>query len=438
MALRLTVHRNLFVLAALSLFMTLGACQRFAQDTLPSPTLGPTQETPTTSPATPTPTSTTNAVADRIAYVGYNFDIYTITPEGTDERRLTLQDGLYTWPIFSPNGDSVALSSFSADPPGSSKALYSVDISDNELTRLFKDAPGAGPAIGPRIPHYGAWSPNSNYLAFLAMGEQGLSLYIVPGSGEEEERLVTSGSPLYLTWSGDSQSLLIHNGEDLLRMDMDAPGRLLNLEAASSMYRSPAWSPVSDSIAFLESQGSVETLYVARADGSKRKPVTRVQGTASFLWAPDGNRLAVGQSLDTEDPFLQDVRVIDVETAEQRLLVERPVMSFFWSPDGSKIAYVTLSDDAAALQWRVVDSLTGEDSKVVDFQPSPDQLTLLAFFDQYALSHQVWSPDSRHLVFSGTLTGDADEASQIFVVGVEAGALPRALARGFLATWSHQ
>jgi TolB protein len=433
-ALRLTVHRNLFVLAALSLFMTLGACQRFAQGTLPSPTPGPAQETPTTSPAT----SATNAVTNRIAYVGYNFDIYTITPEGTDKRRLTLQDGLYTWPIFSPNGDRVALSSFSADPLGPGKALYSVEISDNKLTPLFKDAPGAGPAIGPRIPHYGAWSPNSNYLAFLAMGEQDLSLYIVPGSGEEETRLVTSGSPLYLTWSGDSQSLLIHNGEDLLRMDMNAPGRLLNLEASSSMYRSPAWSPVSDSIAFLESQGSVETLYVARADGSKRKPVTRVQGTASFLWAPDGNRLAVGQSLDTEDPFLQDVRVIDVETAEQRLLVERPVMSFFWSPDGSKIAYVTMNNDAAALQWRVVDSLTGEDSKVVDFQASPDQLTLLAFFDQYVLSHQVWSPDSRHLVFSGTLTGDADEASQIFVVSVEAGALPRALARGFLATWSHQ
>ena len=198
------------------------------------------------------------------------------------------------------------------------------------------------------------------------------------------------------------------------------------------------WSPVSDSIAFLESQGSVETLYVARADGSKRKPVTRVQGTASFLWAPDGNRLAVGQSLDTGDPFLQDVRVIDVETAEQRLLVERPVMSFFWSPDGSKIAYVTLSDDAAALQWRVVDSRTGEDSKVVDFQPSPDQLTLLAFFDQYALSHEVWSPNSRQLVFSGVLAGDADEASQIFVVGVEAGASPRAIARGFLATWSRR
>ncbi len=436
MALRPIARKDLIVLVALVLVLALGACQRIAQDTSPSPTPSPTEETPTTSPATPTPTI--RAVASVIAYVGYNFDIYTITPEGTDERRLTLQDGLFTWPAFSPNGDSVALSSFSADPLGPGKALYSVGVSGNELTRLYEDAPGVGPAIGPRIPHYGAWSPDSRHVAFLAMGEQGLSLYVVSGSGEEEARLVTSGSPLYLTWSGDSQSLLIHNGEDLLRMDLDAPDRLLNLEADSAMYRSPAWSPVSDSTAFLESQGGVETLYVARADGSKRKPVTRVQGTASFLWAPDGNRMAVGQSLDTEDPFLQDVRVIDVETAEQRLLVERPVMSFFWSPDGSKIAYVTLSDDAVALQWRVVDTRTGEDSKVVDFQPSPDQLTLLAFFDQYALSHQVWSPDSRQLVFSGALTGNADEGSQIFVVGVEAGASPRALARGFLATWSHQ
>ena len=433
---RSILYNCLAVLVASALVMALGACSRLAQDTSPSPTPSPTQEAPTTRPATPTPI--TSAVVNRITYVGDDFDIYTITPEGTNEQRLTLQDGLYTWPAWSPNGGSVALSSFSEDLLGPGKALYSIDVSGNELTRLFENAPGAGPAIGPRIPHYGVWSPDSKHVAFLAMGDQGLSLYVVPGSGREEARLVTSGSPLYLTWSGDSQSILIHMGEDLLRMDLDAPGRLLNLEADSSMYRAPAWSPVSDSTAFLESQGGVETLYVARADGSKRKPVTRVQGTASFLWAPDDNRLAVGQSLDTEDPFLQDIRVIDVETAEQRLLVERPVMSFFWSPDGSKIAYVTLSKDTVALQWRVVDSRTGEDSKVVDFQPSPDQLTLLAFFDQYALSHQVWSPDSRQLVFSGALTGDADGASRIFVVGVEAGASPRALANGFLATWSHR
>ena len=138
--------------------------------------------------------------------------------------------------------------------------------------------------------------------------------------------------------------------------------------------------------------------------------------------------------------------MVDVATQETVSLVTReaPVMAFFWSPDGSKIALVTPNASRNAFQWEVVDSRTGATIRVVEFIPSSDLLTVLAFFDQYAYSHQVWSPDSRYLVFTGSLAGAGSDASQgrsvsqVFVVDVERSLFPVPLDDGFLASWSLQ
>ena len=426
-------HKGLMAILVLLVALGVGACQRFAQETPVSPT----------ATATPTP-GPLAGISSHILYVGNDFTIHTINPDGTGRRRLIQQEGLYTWPTWSPDDTRVAFSSFSQDPLGPGKALYSTDTAGSEPTLLFENAPESGPAIGLRIPHYSMWSPDGQHVAFLAMGESGLSLYVVRGSGQGEVQFIAAGAPLYLAWSRDSKSLLVHWSSGLFRVDMDATERQLNLEADSPNYRAPAWSPSSDSTAFLVSERGRETLYVARSDGSQRRALGLIEGFGAFLWAPQGNRLAVGQSLDSDEPLLQDIQVIDVESGTAQTLVQRPVLAFFWSPDGSKIAYVAVNDSQPPFQWRVVDLDTGQDTKVADFHPSSDQLMLLAFFDQYAPSHQVWSPDSRHLVFAGLLADGASEGGEenpvsgVFVLDAEGDAPPQVVALGLLATWSAQ
>ena len=435
-----TLHKGLMALLVLLVALGVGACQRFAQETPVSPTDTPTQAAPSaTATLTPGPLA---AIGSRILYVGNDFTVHTINPDGTGRRRLIQQEGLYTWPTWSPDDTRVAFSSFSQDPLGPGKALYSTDTAGSELTLLFENAPESGPAIGLRIPHYSMWSPDGQHVAFLAVGESGLSLYVVRGSGQAEVRFITAGAPLYLAWSRDSKSLLVHRESGLFRVDMDATERLLNLEADSLGYRAPAWSPSSDATAFLVSERGRETLYVALSDGSQRRALGRIEGFGAFLWAPQGNRLAVGQSLASDDPLMQDIQVVDVESGSAQVVVQRPVLAFFWSPDGSKIAYVAVNDSQPPLQWRVVDLGTGQDTKIVDFHPSSDQLMLLAFFDQYAASHQVWSPDSQHLVFAGLLADGASEGSEesaiseVFVLDAEGDVPPQAVAPGLLASWS--
>ena len=85
---------------------------------------------------------------------------------------------------------------------------------------------------------------------------------------------IAGGAPLYISWSPDSHSLLIHQEGELFRSDIDAPERLLDLRATSGSYRAASWSPSSNEAAFLDSQA----LYIARDDGSRRRELSSARG----------------------------------------------------------------------------------------------------------------------------------------------------------------
>jgi len=107
----------------------------------------------------------------------------------------------------------------------------------------------------------------------------------------------------------------------------------------------------------------------------------------------------------------QDLKLVpDSETVDP-MTIEDNVLAFFWSPDGSKLAYVTLSQVRGVLTWNLLDMNSRVQRRLIDFIPSRNQLTMFQFFDQYAYSHSLWSPDSRSLVFAGRPSTEATEAS---------------------------
>lgn len=412
-------------LLLLVLALLLVACRSPAQEA--SPTATPTEE------PSPTPTAEPTA-SNRIAYVSNDFQIFTINPDGSDERQITSQGGMYSWPGWSPDGSGLSFSSFSEELLGPGKALYTVDAGGANEALIYENPDGVPPAIGPKAPHYSLWSPNGEHIAFLSMADGELALFLVDASGTGEGVRIAGGAPLYMSWSPDSHSLLIHQEGELFRSDIDAPERLLDLRATSGSYRAASWSPSSNVAAFLDSQA----LYIARDDGSRRRELGSALGNAAFLWSPQGDKLAVGQSSTADDPFLEDLRLIDAVSEEETVLIERPIVAFFWSPDGTKIAYVSLNDSQENLQWRVIDLDSGDDRELIDFIPSSDQLTWYAFFDQYVQSHRVWSPDSRSLLFAGVLAGeDRGTQSRIYVLSLEERQPVLSIASGSLATWSN-
>ena len=168
-----------------------------------------------------------------------------------------------------------------------------------------------------------------------------------------------------------------------------------------------------------------------------------------YLWSPNGEQMAVAsanrvllyQSLTIL--VQQDLTVIRPNNAEDEISVPGNVLAYFWSPDGTKLAIAELSQTPQHLRWRILDAETGETWPIVEFVPSIDQLTMFQFFDQYAHSHSLWSPDSKSLVFAGTLGSDSITASmnqpseRVFTVNVSRDAPPpTVIADGTLAIWS--
>ena len=125
--------------------------------------------------------------------------------------------------------------------------------------------------------------------------------------------------------------------------------------------------------------------------------------------------------------------MVDVVTGDERTLYEDTVFAFWWSPDGSKIALV--GSGPASFIWVVVDVVTGETTTLADFLPSRDFGTYIQFFDQFALSQQVWSADSTGITFAGRMVVDGEEpsADAAWVLDVTGVRQPTGLADAVLA-----
>ena len=79
----------------------------------------------------------------------------------------------------------------------------------------------------------------------------------------------------------------------------------------------------------------------------------------------------------------------------------------------------------------------------MEYTPSAESLTMFSFFDQYAYSNSVWSPDSSQIVFSGTIStpdprrnGATPEEDKVYVLDLREGAAPREIATSRFAVWS--
>ena len=117
--------------------------------------------------------------------------------------------------------------------------------------------------------------------------------------------------------------------------------------------------------------------------------------------------------------------------------------------DGGQIAYLTLTrstqgaapgpqtialqGDELRLRWNVADIATGQTRALTTFIPSDAFANLIPFFDQYARSLRVWSPDSRSLVYG---VDEGPQSDGIYVVDVAPGATLRRIASGALGVWS--
>lgn len=385
---------------------------------------------------------------NRIAYQGSDGNIYTVAPDGSDPRQLT-DDGqtgatasrLNRTPTWAPDGRHVAYVKVSVGGGGLQSSLHAVAL-ETGASETLHNTTGAGP-------FYLHWAPDSRQLAFLESAGQTIALRLAQ-LGLTEARELERGSPYYFHWSPDSQNLLMHV-DGIRRSSPSARISLLNLQQGSqpaqlsdnpSVFLAPDWSPDGKTLLYARKGDSGDELVLAEADGANPRQLFSFNGSLSFAWSPRGDAVAY---INTESPAAQGLgqlafgrlAVTDLAGADRRTLSQERTMAFFWSPDGSKIAYLTITNapnpNELLLRWNIADIATGESRPLAAFSPTEEFISIIPFFDQYARSLRVWSPDSRSLVYA---VEDSSDTYGIYVLDIEAGDQPRRIADGVTAGWS--
>lgn len=407
----------------------------------------------TSSTTEPVPPST---AVDRIAYVGPDGQIRTVNPNGTRKITITPDEGVYSWPTWSPNGRKLVFSGVTgAETDEPRVSLYAYNAFTRQLRELHVREPGVTGLVATNAPHYPIWAPNGNYLAFIGSTGGGLRLYLDDLRDGEGPKPAVDDAPLWLDWSADSQYLLVQRQGDHYLVDMEPffrEGAMTTLEIQSDGfgYNVPSWNPAGDEYAFVSGDiAGGYGLFTSRPNGDAQVLVERVSPSTAFLWSPDGRSLAVTQSdrlLITSLLRLSvytRVSLYGQDGSTHPVDIEENVVAFFWSPDSTKLAYVTLTETPGVLRWKIFNVLDGASWTLTDFIPSLDQLTVYRHFDQYAHSHSLWSPDSTSLVFAGRTVGGATSASlrqrqpdRIVVVSTHRFSFVSAIANGVLGFWS--
>jgi Tol biopolymer transport system component len=102
----------------------------------------------------------------------------------------------------------------------------------------------------------------------------------------------------------------------------------------------------------------------------------------------------------------EGLEVVSTDGRTRTQVTTARVVAFFWSPDGQRLAFAALDAGGNSLAWNVADASGANARRLGPFTPTSEQIQLLAFFDQYAISHGLWAPDGSALVYAVGQAGE--------------------------------
>ena len=340
---------------------------------------------------------------------------------------------LFRYPTLAPDGQRIAY--ISQDAEGI--ALLSLDLRNGARTELYRSRDNP--------PLYAAWSPDGRNISFLTnVRTGGLGVHVVAADGSQPSELLGfSANSSYFAWQPDGSTILLHIGGSVFEDGRVARFRPGSAEPLSELvdpgfFQAPAWSADGTQFYYVAQppvDGPVtpdvfeSVLTRVAADGSgPEQLVSEKQAAMLFLRAPLSDDIAY---VTAGAEGFGALKLVGADGALSTL--SRPderVPAFFWSPDGTQIAYLTVvtggGNAAPTLNWHVVDRTSGVVNDLGSFTPSRAFVAMVSFFDAYAFSFDLWSPDSRRLIYG------ADDG--VYVVEVSSGTVERH-ADGVLGMW---
>jgi TolB protein len=222
-----------------------------------------------------------------VSSCGGNFDVYSMSQDGRDVRRLTTSAAIDRHPALSTHGRQIAFvrGDYAKDD------LYVMRSDGSDVRRLTHFNGGV------EAP---AWSPDGRVVAFSAFDRQGSQskgsdIYTVRPDGTHLRRITQLGIATDPSWSPDGKRIVFSVGRNGHLWVMTANGASLRqLTHAPSTARdvTPSWSPDGKRIAFARRDDSSGDIFVVDTNGSHVRQVTTSGGDCrSPAWTPSGERI---------------------------------------------------------------------------------------------------------------------------------------------------
>jgi len=394
-------------------------------------------------------------------------------PAGDDRVQLLGDAGVqYAFPAWSPDGTRIAAIARSA--AGAHAVVFDVTADPPTLETWWE--------VPRRNVIYLDWAHAGDALHLLVSDQA--TGFTFRRATQDDATIIERGSPLFWDERADG-TLIVHSGGlGRARLTLrDGEGTELADLGTPGAFRSPAASSTGDWWAFgaLEA-GGVFRLVVEQSEqaqpassltGPERRALQHA-GLTAFAWHPTRDLLALNRPVVQAPHSFGPLGGLDAETGLYETWTEETVVAFWWSPDGSRIGMLASAGSgngqvASLMQRPTLASTTplAVMPDAVDAAPGPTQpertqgaLTLrfgtvepndgtvtwvgtvrpgtvfsreyLPYFDQYARSHEIWSPDGASLALNVL---DEEGRDVIGILDVDAGTI-RHLAPGTMPAWS--
>jgi len=425
---RLRTHRTVAVVSSLLLALAASCTSEPERRDLPDVQIDiPGDASTDTASQSPAPTVPSD-VADlpgRLAVLDAAGNLITANPDGSDEVVLAeVETGgsQVRQPTWSPDGRRVAWVHVKVTEAGGLSSVIATAGGDGGEPSEARTAV---------VPFYLSWDPTSSRIAYLGSpSEDDIELGILEVAGRSSGTPLDSGQPFYLSWAQGGDQLLVHVGEDRLeRLGLD--GSLTTVSDRPGTFSAPVWTADGRTFVYASVGAERQRLVVQDAEAESERPLVGFDRLISFVVSPDGERIAFQV---IEEQSVLPLSVIDIGTGEAVEISDAAIAAFFWSPDGERLLYLDPDPDEEQLwfRWGVWDGT----SSFLTPRFVPSVLiagAYLRFFEQYAQSMSLWSPDGSAFAYPGA---NEDGEEGIWIQSARPDRAPVLVADGDFVAWS--